>query len=378
MLLVASTAMAQTYDVNITREQAFHLQVPDGNYRVSVTFGSKKKAGVTTVLAENRRLMVENVRTRKGKTQTVSFVVNKRSKYYAEGVVKIKEREKDYNTWNDSLDLLITGASPAVSRIVVEPAPEVHTLYLCGNSTVTDQPNDPWASWGQMIPRWFGDSLAVSNHAESGLTARTFIASNRLEQICSTLRKGDYVICEFGHNDEKEHLPGDGAWYHYVYNLKVFVDRVRSKGATIIFCTPTARRFFNDDQRTLKETHGDFPAAMRSVAEREQVPVIDLTGMTKTFFETLGYEDSKRALVHYPANTFTDQPKALEDNTHFNPYGAYQVAKMVVQGLCDMQSPIVNYLRPGWTAFNPSQPDSWQQFDWTFSNQADAAKPDGN
>ena len=378
MLLVASTAMAQTYDVNITREQAFHLQVPDGNYRVSVTFGSKKKAGVTTVLAENRRLMVENVRTRKGKTQTVSFVVNKRSKYYAEGVVKIKEREKDYNTWNDSLDLLITGASPAVSRIVVEPAPEVHTLYLCGNSTVTDQPNDPWASWGQMIPRWFGDSLAVSNHAESGLTARTFIASNRLEQICSTLRKGDYVICEFGHNDEKEHLPGDGAWYHYVYNLKVFVDRVRSKGATIIFCTPTARRFFNDDQRTLKETHGDFPAAMRSVAEREQVPVIDLTGMTKTFFETLGYEDSKRALVHYPANTFTDQPKALEDNTHFNPYGAYQVAKMVVQGLCDMQSPIVNYLRPGWTAFSPSQPDSWQQFEWTFSNRADAAKPDGS
>ena len=378
MLLVASMAMAQTYDVNITREQAFHMQVPDGNYRVSVTFGSKKKAGVTTILAENRRLMVENVRTKKGKTQTVSFLVNKRSKYYAGGVVKIKEREKDYNTWNDSLDLLITGASPTVSRIVVEPAPEVHTLYLCGNSTVTDQPNDPWASWGQMITRWFGDSLAVSNHAESGLTARTFIASNRLEQICSTLRKGDYVICEFGHNDEKEHRPGDGAWYHYVYNLKVFVDRVRSKGATIIFCTPTARRFFNDDQRTLKETHGDFPAAMRSVAEREQVPVIDLTGMTKTFFETLGYEDSKRALVHYPANTFTDQPKALEDNTHFNPYGAYQVAKMVVQGLCDMQSPIVNYLRSGWTAFSPSQPDSWQQFEWTFSNQADAAKPDGN
>lgn len=387
LLMAVTTASAQTFNVNITREQAFSVQVPDGNYRVSVTLGSKKKAAETTILAENRRLMAENVKTRKGKTETVQFVVNKRSKYYTytdkngqqqQGMVKIKDREKDYNTWNDSLDLMITGSAPAVSRIVIEPAPEVHTLYLCGNSTVTDQPYDPYASWGQMVTRWFGDSVAVSNHAESGLTARTFIGSNRLEQICATLGKGDFVVCEFGHNDEKEHGPGDGAWYHYVYNLKVFVDRVRSKGATIIFCTPTARRSFNGDHLTLKPTHGDFPAAMRSVAEREQVPVIDLNGMTKTFFETLGFEGSRHSLVHYPANTFNNQPKALEDNTHFNPYGAYEVAKMVVQGLVDMQSPLTKYLRPGWTTFSPSQPDSWQDFKWTFSNKADAAKPDGN
>lgn len=117
---------------------------------------------------------------------------------------------------------------------------------------------------------------------------------------------------------------------------------------------------------------------MLSVAEREQVPVIDLNGMTKTFFETLGYEDSKRSLVHYEANTFADQPKALADNTHFNPYGAYEVAKMVVQGLCDLQLPIASYLRSGWKPFHASQPDSWQDFRWTFTRRADATKPDGN
>ena len=106
--------------------------------------------------------------------------------------------------------------------------------------------------------------------------------------------------------------------------------------------------------------------------------MIDLNGMTKTFFETLGFEGSRHSLVHYPANTFNNQPKALEDNTHFNPYGAYEVAKMVVQGLVDMQSPLTKYLRPGWTTFSPSQPDSWQDFRWTFGNKADAAKPDGN
>ena len=85
------------------------------------------------------------------------------------------------------------------------------TIYLCGNSTVVDQANEPWASWGQMITRFFGPGIAVSNHAESGLTARSFIGSNRLDKILSTLKKGDYVFVEFGHNDEKERQPGDGA-----------------------------------------------------------------------------------------------------------------------------------------------------------------------
>ena len=117
---------------------------------------------------------------------------------------------------------------------------------------------------------------------------------------------------------------------------------------------------------------------MLSVAEREQVPVIDLNGMTKTFFEALGFEDSKRSLVHYAANTFPDQPKDLADNTHFNPYGAYEVAKMVVQGFYDLQLPITRYLRTGWKPFNAAMPDSWQDFKWTFTRRADATKPDGN
>ena len=78
------------------------------------------------------------------------------------------------------------------------------------------------------------------------------------------------------------------------------------------------------------------------MAEREKVPVIDLNGMTKTFFETLGYEDSKRALVHYPAELYG---RELADNTHFNPYGAYEVAKCVVMGMKQLQLPIVRFLR---------------------------------
>lgn len=356
----------------------FSVKVPDGNYKVRVTLGGKR-AAETTVRAENRRLMVENAATKKGKTATYEFVVNKRSpKIDEKESVKIKEREKGYLTWDDKLTLEFTGAAPAVKAIHIEKDDVSPTIYLCGNSTVVDQNNEPWASWGQMIPRWFNEKVAISNHAESGLTAGTFIAQNRLDKIMATLKQGDYVICEFGHNDEKEKGPGRGAWYHYSVNLKKFIDNVRSKGATIIFCTPTQRRRFDDSKTKIVDTHGDFPAAMRAVAEREGVQVIDLNNMTRQFFETLGYEDSKRALVHYAMGTFPGQTKELADNTHFNPYGAYEVAKMVVTGMKKLGLSITQNLRDDFKDFDPSQPDDWKSFKWTPSKNAELTKPDGN
>jgi len=353
----------------------FSVKVPDGNYRVKVVLGGKKNSN-TTVRAEGRRLLMDNIETKKAKdTQTFEFTVNKRSPQIDEKTrVKIKDREKNYLAWDNRLTLEFNGAMPAVKSIHIEPA-DVPTLYLCGNSTVVDQNFEPWASWGQMITRWFGPEVAISNHAESGLTARTFIASFRLDKILTTLKKGDYVFVEFGHNDEKEKRPGDGAWYHYQYQLKIFVDQVRKKGAEIVFCTPTQRRAFNDDKKTLRNTHGDFPAAMKMVAEKENVPLIDLNQSTKVFFEALGFEDSKRALVHYPAEMYG---RKLEDNTHFNPYGAYEVAKCVVMGMKQLNLPIVKYLRADWQDFNPAQPDNWKTFQWAPSRMTENAKPDGN
>lgn len=401
MTLMPVALNAQTYDFDMTKQQPvysdsqgygydvlpapdkkkpaepfyFSVKVPDGNYLVKVVLGGKKNSN-TTVRAEGRRLMMDNITTKRAKdTQEVSFTVNKRTPLIDEkNRVKIKDREKAYFTWDDKLTLEFNGDMPAVKHIHIEKA-EVPTIYLCGNSTVVDQNYEPWASWGQMITRWFGPEVAISNHAESGLTARTFIASNRLDKILTTLKKGDYVFVEFGHNDEKEKKPGDGAWYHYQYQLKIFVDQVRKKGADIVFCTPTQRRAFNDDKKTLMNTHGDFPAAMKMVAEKENVPLIDLNSLTKTFFETLGYEDSKRALVHYPKEMYG---RELADNTHFNPYGAYEVAKCVVMGMKQLNLPVVQYLRADWQDFNPAQPDDWKTFKWAPSRISENVKPDGN
>ena len=401
MTLMPVALNAQTFDFDMTKQQPvysdsqgygydvlpapdkkkpaepfyFSVKVPDGNYLVKVVLGGKKNSN-TTVRAEGRRLMMDNITTKRAKdTQEVSFTVNKRTPLIDEkNRVKIKDREKAYFTWDDKLTLEFNGDMPAVKHIHIEKA-DVPTIYLCGNSTVVDQNYEPWASWGQMITRWFGPEVAISNHAESGLTARTFIASNRLDKILTTLKKGDYVFVEFGHNDEKEKKPGDGAWYHYQYQLKIFVDQVRKKGADIVFCTPTQRRAFNDDKKTLMNTHGDFPAAMKMVAEKENVPLIDLNSLTKTFFETLGYEDSKRALVHYPKEMYG---RELADNTHFNTYGAYEVAKCVVMGMKQLNLPVLQYLRADWQDFNPAQPDDWKTFKWAPSRISENVKPDGN
>lgn len=387
-LLMSLPILAQTIQLDLSKAQNVksnapftrNIEVPDGNYKVTVVLGSKKKAGNTVVRAENRRLMVDEVATKKGQFKTVEFVVNKRTPEIEKGKrVKVKDREKNYNTWDNAINLEFTGTAPAVKEVKIERDTTATTIFLCGNSTVVDQPYEPWASWGQMIPRWFGPEVAISNNAESGLTAGSFLGSYRLDKILTMMKKGDYVICEFGHNDQKEKMAGAGAWYNFSYNLKVFIDKVRAKGGNIIFVTPTQRRRFDDATHSkILETHGDYPDAMRAVAKREGVPVIELHDMTRTFFETLGYENSKKALVHYPANTFPGQDKPLADNTHFNPYGAYEIAKMVVMGMKQLNLPIVKYLRSDWKDFNPAQPDDYNKFVWYNSVQQDVTKPDGN
>ena len=400
-VLISKTATAQVFDFDMTKPQPvytdetgfgydvlpapdskkpaepwyFSVKVADGNYRVKVVLGGKR-AGETTVRAEGRRLMVHNVATKKKQTAEFEFTVNKRSPRIDDKTrVRIKEREKDYLAWDDKLTLEFNGDAPVVKSIHIERDNNVPTIYLCGNSTVVDQNNEPWASWGQMITRWFGPEVAISNHAESGLTARTFIGAGRLDKILTTLKAGDYVFVEFGHNDEKEKRPGDGAWYHYTYQLKIFIDQVRAKGAEIVFCTPTQRRQFNADGKSIRNTHGQFPAAMKVVAEREKVPLIDLNKMTTDLYLAVGPEESKHMLVHYPKELYG---RELADNTHFNPFGAYEVAKCVVMGMKQLQLPIVKYLRPEWQDFNPTQPDDWKTFKWAPSRLKDIVKPDGN
>ncbi|MCR5820515.1 MAG: rhamnogalacturonan acetylesterase [Bacteroidaceae bacterium] len=355
----------------------FSVRVPDGNYRVTMTVGSSKRAAETTIRAESRRLMAENIATRKGEHKTLTFVVNKHTpEIDSEHKVHIKQRERTKLNWDDRLTIEINGLAPAVATIDIEPDTTATTIFLCGNSTVVDQDFEPWASWGQMIPRWFNQDVCIANFGESGESASTFIQAGRLAKALSMMRPGDYLIAEFGHNDQKQKSPGAGAYYNFATALKTFIDETKARGGHIIFITPTQRRSFAEGK--IRETHGDYPDAMRWVASREKIPVIELHDMTRTLFETFGEEGSKKCLVHYPANTFPGQVKPLADNTHFNPFGAYEVAKCVIEGMRMHRFPFVKALRKDYVTFSPAAPDDPSTFKWAQSPMYEGLKPDGN
>lgn len=354
------------------------VEVPDGNYLVTVTFGSKQRPAVTTVRAESRRLFIENEKTAKGQRRQMQFVVNKRTPIInSRERVRIKERERTKLNWDNLLTFEVTGPSQAVERITVERDTTATTVFLCGNSTVVDQDYEPWASWGQMITRWFGPQVCFANFAESGETASTFLAIGRYAKALSMMKRGDIVVMEFGHNDQKQKMPGAGPYYNFATALKTFVDEARRRGATPIFVTPTQRRFF-DAEGKIKETHGEYPEAMQWVAQREKCPLIDLHQLTRRLFEHFGPEGSKQLFVHYPAHTYAGQDQPLADNTHFNPYGAYEIAKLVIEGMKEIGLPIVSALRPEYKPFSPEAPDARETFLWTDAKAVEILKPDGN
>lgn len=178
-----------------------------------------------------------------------------------------------------------------------------------------------------------------------------------MEKLLTTLKQGDYLFIQFGHNDQKpESSSYVKPFIGYKDYLKLFLKTARERGATPVLITPMKRRKF-DAQGNLVNTHGDYPAAMRQVAEEENVALIDLNEMSKLLIEALGVEDSKKAFVHYPANRFPNQDKALEDDTHFNNYGAYQLAKCIVEGIKANKLPIRTYLIDDLRHYDPAHPD---------------------
>lgn len=374
---------SQDYQLNNPLEKAVNgvvtlKDIPDGNYRVVITLGSPHEKGHTVIRGESRRLFFNPIVTKKGQYKNVVFTINKRNTLInGEKPVQIKKRETNKLNWDNYLSFEFAGNNPQVSQIEVTRVDSVTTIFLCGNSTVVDQDNEPWASWGQIIPSFFDEQISVANYAESGESANTFIAGRRFDKILSVIQAGDYVFIEFGHNDQKQKGEGKGPYLHYYNSLLEMVNQTREKGAIPVLLTPTQRRSF-DETGKITNTHGAYPEAMRHLAIDLNVPLIDLHAKTRILYEALGVEASKNAFVHYPANTFPNQTESLEDNTHFNPYGATQIAKCVIQGIRELNLPLALHLRKDLKPWTPSKPDSIRKFEWYPSGFVEIESPDGN
>ncbi|GLB49326.1 rhamnogalacturonan acetylesterase [Neptunitalea lumnitzerae] len=355
----------------------FSFTLPEGNYQVKVKLGSNTQDCNTTIKAESRQLMIAQHLTHKGSFETLTFNVHLHHKTIKNSLetVILKEREEPKMDWDKKLTLEFLGTT-TIQNIKIKPIKNITTIFLAGDSTVTNQDVEPWASWGQFLPAYVNKKAVVANYAFSGASLQSFKGMKRLEKIVSLLQKGDYLLIEFGHNDEKIKGEGNGAYGLYTNLLKEFIQVAKSKGATPILLTPTQRRAFENDK--LKPTHGDFPNAMRKVSEDLNVPLIDITQLTTYMYESWGDEVSRNAFVQYPAHTFPGQSDALEDNTHFNSFGANEISLAVIQDIKEQKLALAKYFKKGMPAYNAKQPNHYKKWDLPMSPRYDNTKPYGN
>lgn len=207
-------------------------------------------------------------------------------------------------------------------------------LYFAGDSTVCDWPQEkaPQAGWGQWLAEVLQrPNVIIHNEAVSGRSSKSFIAEGRLERIADRIGPNDYLFIQFGHNDSKpDEQRATEPYSTYQAYLQQYIDVTRSNGATPVLVTPVERRHFTKEGE-LQHTHGDYPDAMRQLAAREQVVLIDLQQITRAWLKRLGPEESKKYFLWYEPQMIERFPEGVQDDTHFNRDGARQVAQFVVE-----------------------------------------------
>jgi lysophospholipase L1-like esterase len=312
----APATAAQAHPEQSCTATVCHFDVSPGTYDVRLVLGGDAPSR-TSVSGETRRSLLPETAVAAGERVARSFTVD----------VRTPEGEPTGPDGNPGLDLVLGGAAPALADIRVTPARHARQVFLVGDSTVCDQPGEPYSGWGQRLPQYLRKSLSVANHADSGESTVSYLADRRLwDVVRPRIRSGDLVLIQLAHNDKTT----DEATYRN--NLRALVDGVRAEGGRPVLVTPIVRRWFNADgtldNGTALLVNGlgvDHPAVVRSLAADEDVPLIDLTARTKHLVESLGVEDSKALYL-------TD---AKRDNTHTSAYGATVYAGLVRDALVE-------------------------------------------
>ena len=248
---------------------------------------------------------------------------------------------------------------------------EKTTIFMIGDSTMANKPIDngqPERGWGMALQGFFTDDIIVDNHAVNGRSSKSFIDEGRWDKVLEKIKPGDYVVIQFGHNDEKpkeDRHTDPGTTFDA--NLTKFVVETREKGGIPILCNAVVRRNFqavapqNDDDEKLRDTeftgekktegevlvdtHGDYRIAPKNVAETLNVPFIDANAITHELEQSLGVEGSKALHMWFKPGENPSIPKGREDNTHYNIYGAHVVAGLLVDEIAKHVPALKKYVR---------------------------------
>ena len=248
---------------------------------------------------------------------------------------------------------------------------KVTTIFIIGDSTAANKDisgGKQERGWGMALQCFFDDNIRVDNQAVNGRSSLSFINEGRWEKVLQKMRPGDYVIIQFGHNDEKPKAdrhtdPGST----FDYNLAKYVRETREHGGIPVLMNCVVRRNFfvnapaNDDDEKLRtttfkdgvkmiegdsliDTHGLYRVAPRDVAKRMNVHFVDANQITHDLEQGLGTEASKKLHMWFLPGQEPSVPKGRQDNTHYNVYGAHQVARLLADALCE-EVPVLSKYR---------------------------------
>lgn len=294
----------------------FKLKVPkQGNYQISLTVnGGDRGCDNLTVFTGRRHLAARCIALQPHESRAIEFTVN---------ICDIIPRGKEEVYTDTTLDITLFGSQVILSALSVTEA-DVRTIYIAGDSTVTDQsgayPYDPgccYSGWGQMLSAYLKPGIAVSNHAHSGLTTESFRSEGHYDIVRRFIKAGDYFLMQFAHNDQK--LPELDAAGGYRSRLITYIEEIRAVGAIPVIITPLARNTWKGDG-TYNDLLADYAAECFRVGREYDVPVIDLHQFSMDFVKKEGLDSAKR--YYYP-----------KDYTHTNDYGAYLMAGCIADGL---------------------------------------------
>ena len=221
------------------------------------------------------------------------------------------------------------------------------TVFIAGDSTAARKQDNkrPETGWGEQLQKHFDPKkVVVDNHAQNGRSTKSFIAEGRWQALIDKVGAGDYVLIQFGHNDQPKEKATHTPPEDYRRNLERFVDEVRAKKATPVLLTPVARRRF-DEKGAFYDSHFEYPDIVRGVAAERKVALIDMHRESEKVLVKYGAEGSRRLFLQLKAGENPNYPQGVEDNTHFSPLGADLMAEIAVEGFREQKLGLAKYLK---------------------------------
>ncbi|MFC7878146.1 GDSL-type esterase/lipase family protein [Isoptericola sp. NPDC057391] len=303
------------------------IDLPDGDYTVGVVAGDPEAATDIAITVEQ---MAKVPATEKPAGEFL-------------------ETEFDVALVDGQLNLDFAGAAANLAAITVTPqapreAGAEPTVFVTGDSTVQTYTDywAPQAGWGQMLDRFLSDGVTVDNHAIGGRSSKNFISQGRLDEVLRQIRPGDYLYVQFGHNDnsygvdDRYAAPAD-----YRNYLRTYVDGARQRGATPILVTPVSRRSF-DASGHANVSFPQYVEQARALAEETGTPLVDLSASSRAYLDEIGPEAAKSVFLWVPAGVYPARPDGTQDDTHFQAYGAIQMARLVAQDTARLDVPLAD------------------------------------